>query len=188
MAIYTEKFKGATAGILKYMDVIRELARNNGDWKGYDQKFRKMKMQQKLGSLKLQHPRAMHGVNYISPNFHTLYHYLQLYNLRTVLHVSCFESAPYLRYLETNLALVLFRLIHLHCRVPDTEWSFQDGGLYIVKKVGVKILTIIVLKKIWDDDYIEFTALLPEDPDKKKSKAMPVYLESIQNPGCPRDP
>jgi hypothetical protein len=35
-------------------------------------------------------------------------------------------------------------------------------------------------KKIWDDDYIEFTALLPEDPDKKKSKAMPVYLESIQ--------
>ena len=43
-------------------------------------------------------------------------------------------------------------------------------------------------KKIWDDDYIEFTALLPEDPDKKKSKAMPVYLESIQNPGCPRDP
>jgi hypothetical protein len=32
-----------------------------------------------------------------------------------------------------------------HCRVPDTEWSFQDGGLYIVKKVGVKILTIIVL-------------------------------------------
>lgn len=49
MVIYTEKFKGATAGILKYMDVIRELARNNGDWKGYDQKFRKMKMQQKLG-------------------------------------------------------------------------------------------------------------------------------------------
>jgi hypothetical protein len=49
MAIYTEKFKGATAGMLKYMDVIRELARNNGDWKGYDKKFRKMKMQQKLG-------------------------------------------------------------------------------------------------------------------------------------------
>ena len=23
-----------------------------------------------------------------------------------------------------------------YCRVPDTEWSFQDGGLYIVKKVG----------------------------------------------------
>jgi predicted nucleic acid-binding protein len=30
-------------------------------------------------------------------------------------------------------------------RVPDKEWSFQDGGLYIIKKVGVKILTIIVL-------------------------------------------
>jgi hypothetical protein len=34
---------------------------------------------------------------------------------------------------------------HHHCRVPDTEWSFQDDGLYIIKKVGVKILTIIVL-------------------------------------------
>jgi hypothetical protein len=34
---------------------------------------------------------------------------------------------------------------YIHFRVPDTEWSFQDGGLYIVKKVGVKILTIIVL-------------------------------------------
>jgi len=32
-----------------------------------------------------------------------------------------------------------------HCRVPDKEWSFQDGRLYIIKKVGVKILTIIVL-------------------------------------------
>lgn len=37
------------AGMLKYMDVIRDLARNNGDWKGYDKKFRKIKMQQKLG-------------------------------------------------------------------------------------------------------------------------------------------
>ena len=34
---------------------------------------------------------------------------------------------------------------YIHCRVPDKEWSFQDGGLYIIKKVGVKILTIIVL-------------------------------------------
>ena len=36
----------------------------------------------------------------------------------------------------------------LHCRVPDKEWSFQDGGLYIIKKVGVKILTIIVLYRL----------------------------------------
>jgi hypothetical protein len=35
-----------------------------------------------------------------------------------------------------------------HCRVPDKEWSFQDGGLYIIKKVGVKILTIIVLYRL----------------------------------------
>ena len=37
---------------------------------------------------------------------------------------------------------------HIHCRVPDKEWSFQDGGLYIIKKVGVKILTIIVLYRL----------------------------------------
>ena len=36
----------------------------------------------------------------------------------------------------------------VHCRVPDKEWSFQDGGLYIIKKVGVKILTIIVLYRL----------------------------------------
>ena len=40
------------------------------------------------------------------------------------------------------------RVWHVHCRVPDKEWSFQDGGLYIIKKVGVKILTIIVLYRL----------------------------------------
>ena len=35
-----------------------------------------------------------------------------------------------------------------HCRVSDKEWSFQDGELYIIKKVGVKILTIIVLYRL----------------------------------------
>jgi hypothetical protein len=30
----------------------------------------------------------------------------------------------------------------------NKEWSFQDGGLYIIKKVGVKILTIIVLYRL----------------------------------------
>ena len=39
-------------------------------------------------------------------------------------------------------------LSYFHCRVPDKEWSFQDGGLYIIKKVGVKILTIIVLYRL----------------------------------------
>ena len=33
----------------------------------------------------------------------------------------------------------------IHCRVPDKKWSFQDGGLYIIKKVGV---TIIVLYRL----------------------------------------
>ena len=41
-----------------------------------------------------------------------------------------------------------YTLKHDHCRVPDKEWSFQDGGLYIIKKVGVKILTIIVLYRL----------------------------------------
>jgi hypothetical protein len=36
----------------------------------------------------------------------------------------------------------------IFCRVPDKEWSFQDVRLYIVKKVGVKILTIIVLYRL----------------------------------------
>jgi hypothetical protein len=38
--------------------------------------------------------------------------------------------------------------IYNHCRVPDKEWSFQDGGLYIIEKVVVKILTIIVLYRL----------------------------------------
>jgi hypothetical protein len=46
-----------------------------------------------------------------------------------------------LRYVLGNLELSFFR-------VPDKEWSFQDGGLYIIKKVGVKILTIIVLYRL----------------------------------------
>jgi hypothetical protein len=36
----------------------------------------------------------------------------------------------------------------LFCIYPDKEWSFQDGGLYIIKKVGVTILTIIVLYRL----------------------------------------
>ena len=42
----------------------------------------------------------------------------------------------------------VIRSSYYHCRVPDKEWSFQDGGLYIIKKVGVKILTIIVLYRL----------------------------------------
>jgi predicted thioredoxin/glutaredoxin len=43
------------------------------------------------------------------------------------------------------VAATAYTFLELQNSVPDTEWSFQDGGLYIVKKVGVKILTIIVL-------------------------------------------
>jgi hypothetical protein len=43
---------------------------------------------------------------------------------------------------------VFLKKTQTHCGVPDTEWSFQDGGLYIVKKVGVKILTNIVLYRL----------------------------------------
>ena len=65
--------------------------------------------------------------------------------------------------------------------------SLEKYNLHHALSLGAAVSDSLK-KKIWDDDYIEFTALLPEDPDKKKSKAMPVYLESIQNPGCPRDP
>ena len=48
-AIYIEKHPSTMAGLLKYMEVARNLARSNGDWVTYDTKFRKMQMQQKLG-------------------------------------------------------------------------------------------------------------------------------------------
>jgi hypothetical protein len=48
-------------------------------------------------------------------------------------------------FLKHNFETYRFLKQQIHCRVPDTEWSFQDGGLYIVKKVGVKILAIVVL-------------------------------------------
>ena len=52
-------------------------------------------------------------------------------------------------YFKNNWNAGPFFLLHgYHCRVPDKEWSFQDGGLYIIKKVGVKILTIIVLYRL----------------------------------------
>jgi hypothetical protein len=44
---------------------------------------------------------------------------------------------------------IFFYIISFHCRVPENEWSFQDGGLYIIKKVGVKILTIVVLYRLY---------------------------------------
>ena len=53
-------------------------------------------------------------------------------------------------YLNVCLRQVLDIIeIHVyHCHVPDKEWSFQDGGLYIIKKVGAKILIIIVLYRL----------------------------------------
>jgi len=55
----------AMAGLLKYMEVVRDLARSNGDWVTYDTKFRKMQMQQKLGCGVSHHElyfRALCGV------------------------------------------------------------------------------------------------------------------------------
>ena len=39
-----------------------------------------------------------------------------------------------------------------------------------------------VKRNIWDDEYVEFVDLLPEQPDKQRKKYLPVVLESIKNP------
>ena len=39
-----------------------------------------------------------------------------------------------------------------------------------------------VKRKIWDDEYVEFAGLLPEQPDKQRTRSLPVVLESIKNP------
>lgn len=44
-----------------------------------------------------------------------------------------------------------------------------------------------VKRKIWDDEYVEFAGLLPEQPDKQRTRSLPVVLESIQKP-CPGNP
>lgn len=48
MTIYIEKYKDSGPQMLKYLDVIRDLAKQKGDWQNYDKKFRKSKMQLKL--------------------------------------------------------------------------------------------------------------------------------------------
>jgi len=48
MTIYMEKFKDCGAAMLKYLDVIRDIAKRRGDWAHYDSKFRQSKLQLKL--------------------------------------------------------------------------------------------------------------------------------------------
>jgi hypothetical protein len=39
-----------------------------------------------------------------------------------------------------------------------------------------------VKRNIWDDEYVEFVDLLPEQSDKQRKKSLPVVLEIIKNP------
>ena len=39
-----------------------------------------------------------------------------------------------------------------------------------------------VERKIWYDEYVDFAGLLPEQPDKQRTRYLPVLLESIKNP------
>jgi hypothetical protein len=39
-----------------------------------------------------------------------------------------------------------------------------------------------VKRNIWDDEYVEFVALLPEQYDKQRKKYLPVVLEIIKSP------
>ena len=40
MSIYIEKHSGSLSGKLKYMEVVREIAKRKGNWHNYDRKFR----------------------------------------------------------------------------------------------------------------------------------------------------
>jgi hypothetical protein len=40
MAIYCEKFKDAATALLKYMSLVRDFAKQKGDWLQYDKSFR----------------------------------------------------------------------------------------------------------------------------------------------------
>jgi hypothetical protein len=40
MSIYIEKHPGSLSGKLKYMEVVREIAKRKGNWHNYDRKFR----------------------------------------------------------------------------------------------------------------------------------------------------
>jgi len=45
MSIYIEKHPGSVSGMLKYMEVVREIAKRKGNWHNYDRKFRLTKSQ-----------------------------------------------------------------------------------------------------------------------------------------------
>jgi hypothetical protein len=45
MSIYIEKHPGSVSGMLKYMEVVREIAKRKGNWHNYDSKFRLTKSQ-----------------------------------------------------------------------------------------------------------------------------------------------
>jgi hypothetical protein len=45
MTIYCQKISKATGDLIKYMDIIRNMARQKGNWLLYDMEFRKSKCQ-----------------------------------------------------------------------------------------------------------------------------------------------
>lgn len=49
MSVYLEKHHNAAAGMLKYMEVVREIHKKKGNWWFYDNKFRASKCQLQLG-------------------------------------------------------------------------------------------------------------------------------------------
>lgn len=55
MAIYCEKFKDAAPALLKYMNIVRDIAKRKGDWLEYDIEFRKTKCQFKVSWANIHH-------------------------------------------------------------------------------------------------------------------------------------
>ena len=55
MAIYCEKFKDSAPDLLKYMTIVRDIAKKKGDWAEYDMEFRKSKCQLKVSWANIHH-------------------------------------------------------------------------------------------------------------------------------------
>lgn len=55
MAIYCENFKDAAPSLLKYVSLVRDLAKQKGDWLQYDKSFRQTKCQLQVTWANMHH-------------------------------------------------------------------------------------------------------------------------------------
>jgi hypothetical protein len=55
MAVYCQKFKDAAPDLIKYMDTIRNMLKQKGDWYQYDIEFRRSKLQLQISWGNMHH-------------------------------------------------------------------------------------------------------------------------------------